>query len=149
MDDAERDLHLWRHVGDQGRARKGRQGRPRGGCRGATQHGCRALEILSARRDQIRREGPPDRRRHDHRAMAVGHSNHGLPAAARAGAAVLAEELTSPQQQETENNMDKATYDRGLEIRKSVLGSEFVDKALASADEFNRPMQDLTTEYCW
>ena len=45
--------------------------------------------------------------------------------------------------------MDKATYDRGLEIRKSVLGSEFVDKALASADDFNRPMQDLTTEYCW
>ena len=45
--------------------------------------------------------------------------------------------------------MDKATYDRGLEIRKSVLGNEFVDKAIASADDFNRPMQDLTTEYCW
>jgi 4-carboxymuconolactone decarboxylase len=38
--------------------------------------------------------------------------------------------------------MDKATYDRGLEIRKSVLGNEFVDKAIASADDFNRPMQD-------
>ena len=35
--------------------------------------------------------------------------------------------------------MDKATYDRGLEIRRSVLGSEFVDKALATADDFNRP----------
>jgi len=45
--------------------------------------------------------------------------------------------------------MTKSTYDRGLEIRRSVLGSEFVDKALATADEFNRPMQDLTTEYCW
>src|SRR5260370_2621286 len=45
--------------------------------------------------------------------------------------------------------MDKATYDRGLKIRKSVLGNEFVDKAIASADDFNRPMQDLTTEYCW
>ena len=45
--------------------------------------------------------------------------------------------------------MDQATYDRGLKIRKSVLGNEFVDKALASADDFNRPMQDLTTEYCW
>ena len=44
--------------------------------------------------------------------------------------------------------MDKATYDRGLTIRKSVLGNEFVDKAIASADDFNRPMQDLTTEYC-
>lgn len=45
--------------------------------------------------------------------------------------------------------MDKATYDRGLSIRKSVLGEEFVNKAIASADEFNRPMQDLATEYCW
>ena len=45
--------------------------------------------------------------------------------------------------------MDKTTYDRGLQIRKSVLGEAFVDKAIASADDFNRPMQDLTTEYCW
>src|SRR5262245_44324178 len=44
--------------------------------------------------------------------------------------------------------MDKATYDRGLQIRKSVLGNEFVDKAIASTDDFNRPMKDLTTEYC-
>jgi hypothetical protein len=35
--------------------------------------------------------------------------------------------------------MDKATYDRGLKIRKGVLGDEFVDKAIASADDFNRP----------
>src|ERR1700710_414585 len=45
--------------------------------------------------------------------------------------------------------MDKTTYDRGLQIRKNVLGDAFVDKAIASADDFNRPMQDLTTEYCW
>jgi 4-carboxymuconolactone decarboxylase len=45
--------------------------------------------------------------------------------------------------------MDKATYDRGLEIRKSVLGTAFVDKAINSATDFNRAMQDLTTEYCW
>ena len=45
--------------------------------------------------------------------------------------------------------MDKATYDRGLSIRKKVLGEAFVNKAIASADEFSRPMQDLTTEYCW
>ena len=45
--------------------------------------------------------------------------------------------------------MDKATFDRGLEIRKSVLGKEFVEKSFASADDFNRPMQELVTEYCW
>ena len=40
-------------------------------------------------------------------------------------------------------------FDKGLAIRKSVIGAEFVDKALASADDFNMPMQRLTTEYCW
>jgi 4-carboxymuconolactone decarboxylase len=45
--------------------------------------------------------------------------------------------------------MDKKTFDRGLEIRKSVLGSDYVDKAFAAADEFNRPLQELVTEYCW
>ena len=45
--------------------------------------------------------------------------------------------------------MDKKTFDIGLKIRKSVLGAEYVEKALASADDFNMPMQELTTEYCW
>ena len=45
--------------------------------------------------------------------------------------------------------MDKETFDRGLEIRKSVLGAEFVENSFKSADAFNRPMQELATEYCW
>ena len=45
--------------------------------------------------------------------------------------------------------MDKERFERGLEIRKSVLGREFVENAIKSADDFNRPMQELTTEYCW
>ena len=45
--------------------------------------------------------------------------------------------------------MDKQTFEKGLEIRKSVLGAEFVDAAFKSADDFNRPLQDLVTEYCW
>ena len=40
-------------------------------------------------------------------------------------------------------------YERGLEIRKAVLGKEYVEKALAAADDFSRPMQELATEYCW
>lgn len=45
--------------------------------------------------------------------------------------------------------MDKDTFERGLEIRKSVLGKEFVERSISSADEFNKPMQELVTEYCW
>ncbi|MDF0601729.1 carboxymuconolactone decarboxylase family protein [Psychromarinibacter sp. C21-152] len=45
--------------------------------------------------------------------------------------------------------MGRETYDKGLEIRKSVLGAEFVETSIANADDFNGAMQDLTTEYCW
>jgi 4-carboxymuconolactone decarboxylase len=45
--------------------------------------------------------------------------------------------------------MDKQTFDRGLEIRKAVLGKEFVENALKNADEFSMPLQELVTEYCW
>jgi 4-carboxymuconolactone decarboxylase len=40
-------------------------------------------------------------------------------------------------------------YDRGLKVRRDVLGADYVDKQIASADDFNRPMQNLVTEYCW
>jgi 4-carboxymuconolactone decarboxylase len=45
--------------------------------------------------------------------------------------------------------MDKATYDKGLEIRRSVLGKDFVDAAIANATDFNRPLQEYVTEFCW
>jgi 4-carboxymuconolactone decarboxylase len=45
--------------------------------------------------------------------------------------------------------MNDELFDRGLEIRKAVLGKEFVEKSIASADEFNMPLQRLVTEYCW
>ena len=45
--------------------------------------------------------------------------------------------------------MDKATFERGLEIRKSVLGKEFVENSIKTADDFNMPLQELVTEYCW
>jgi 4-carboxymuconolactone decarboxylase len=45
--------------------------------------------------------------------------------------------------------MTNPTFEKGLEIRKSVLGAEFVEKSIAGADDFNRPLQELVTEYCW
>jgi 4-carboxymuconolactone decarboxylase len=45
--------------------------------------------------------------------------------------------------------MDKTTHDKGLEIRKAVLGEAYVEAALNNADDFNRPFQELVTEYCW
>lgn len=45
--------------------------------------------------------------------------------------------------------MEKETFDRGLAIRRKVLGEEYVDNAFATADEFSRPLQELVTQYCW
>jgi len=40
-------------------------------------------------------------------------------------------------------------FETGLRIRREVLGAEYVDKSIAMADDFNRPLQELVTEYCW
>ena len=45
--------------------------------------------------------------------------------------------------------MAKTLFDKGLEVRKAVLGAEFVENSIKSADDFNRPLQELVTEYCW
>lgn len=45
--------------------------------------------------------------------------------------------------------MNDELFERGLEIRRSVLGAEYVDKSIAAADDFNMPLQRLVTEYCW
>lgn len=45
--------------------------------------------------------------------------------------------------------MGNEMFEKGLAMRKSVLGAEFVEKSLAAADDFNMPMQELVTEYCW
>ncbi len=45
--------------------------------------------------------------------------------------------------------MTQSLFDHGLAARKAVLGSDYVEKSLAQADEFSRPLQELVTEYCW
>ena len=45
--------------------------------------------------------------------------------------------------------MNDELFEKGLDIRKSVLGPDVVAKSIAAADEFNMPMQKLVTEYCW
>jgi 4-carboxymuconolactone decarboxylase len=40
-------------------------------------------------------------------------------------------------------------FEKGLAIRKAVLGREYVEKSLAAADDFTRPMQQFVTQYCW
>ncbi|MEV1130474.1 carboxymuconolactone decarboxylase family protein [Agromyces sp. NPDC049794] len=46
-------------------------------------------------------------------------------------------------------NAAKSAYERGLAIRKSVIGAQYVEESLAAANDFTRPIQELVTEYCW
>jgi 4-carboxymuconolactone decarboxylase len=39
-------------------------------------------------------------------------------------------------------------YDKGLAIRREVLGAEYVDRSIATADAFTKPFQKLVTEWC-
>ena len=45
--------------------------------------------------------------------------------------------------------MSSEMYKKGIIKRRKVLGDEYVDKALASADEFGADLQKLITEYAW
>lgn len=45
--------------------------------------------------------------------------------------------------------MNQDLFDRGLKVRREVLGAEYVDASIANADEFNRPMQELVTQFAW
>lgn len=41
------------------------------------------------------------------------------------------------------------TYHAGLAVRREVLGADYVDAALAAADDFTGPLQDFLTEHAW
>ena len=40
-------------------------------------------------------------------------------------------------------------YEKGMAVRRQVLGDAYVDKATANVDDFNRDFQRIVTEYCW
>lgn len=40
-------------------------------------------------------------------------------------------------------------FNEGLKLRREVLGGEYVDRSLASANDFTMAFQRITTEWCW
>ena len=45
--------------------------------------------------------------------------------------------------------MTSELFEKGLKVRREVLGAEHVDASISQADDFSRPLQELVTEYCW
>jgi 4-carboxymuconolactone decarboxylase len=44
---------------------------------------------------------------------------------------------------------DQALFDKGLGIRRAVLGTDYVDGSLTRADDFMMAFQRVTTAWCW
>ena len=46
--------------------------------------------------------------------------------------------------------MDQKLYDKGMELRRAVMGPAYVDRALAAnQDDIGKPIQDFITEHGW
>ncbi|MFL9875866.1 carboxymuconolactone decarboxylase family protein [Paraburkholderia megapolitana] len=44
---------------------------------------------------------------------------------------------------------DTPQFRKGLSVRREVLGAEYVDKSVNEVEDFMKPMQKMTTEWCW
>jgi len=46
--------------------------------------------------------------------------------------------------------VDQKLYDKGMELRRAVMGMAYVDRALAAnEDDIGKPIQDFITEHGW
>ena len=48
-----------------------------------------------------------------------------------------------------DNNDNDTMFERGLKLRRKVLGEEYVDRSMAAANDFMMAFQRITTEWCW
>ena len=57
----------------------------------------------------------------------------------------------SEAQMQTQPNDDSIDdlFARGLALRRQVLGPDYVDRSMASANDFMMAFQRITTEWCW
>ena len=44
---------------------------------------------------------------------------------------------------------EETLFEKGLKVRKEVLGEDYVNRSIAGADEFTRTMAEWSTEFCW
>jgi len=45
--------------------------------------------------------------------------------------------------------MNQELFDKGMAVRRAVVGEAYVEKSMKSADDLNMPMQELVTQFCW
>jgi 4-carboxymuconolactone decarboxylase len=55
----------------------------------------------------------------------------------------------NPNTREGDVMTEESLFEKGLKVRKEVLGEDYVNKSIAGADEFTRTMAEWSTAYCW
>ena len=45
--------------------------------------------------------------------------------------------------------MNQELFEKGMKVRREVLGNEYVDASMKNADELTMPLQELIAQYCW
>jgi 4-carboxymuconolactone decarboxylase len=45
--------------------------------------------------------------------------------------------------------MSEEDYQRGMNVRRRVMGDKFVDRAMDAVTDFTQPVQDYINENCW
>jgi len=48
-----------------------------------------------------------------------------------------------------QTDRDETLYERGIAMRRRVLGDAHVDRSTANVSEFSQPVQQFVTEFCW
>lgn len=74
------------------------------------------------------------------------------PKAAKAAAKPAAKAVAKPAAKRAPKRraeFSSKLFQQGLEVRRAVLGGDYVDNSIANASEFMVDFQKLVTEYCW
>jgi 4-carboxymuconolactone decarboxylase len=48
-----------------------------------------------------------------------------------------------------QSDRESELFERGLALRRQVLGAEYVDRSIDTANDFMMAFQKITTEWCW
>jgi 4-carboxymuconolactone decarboxylase len=80
----------------------------------------------------------------------TGRNPDGRLCRSRLGAAVGGNQPDGGEDQmSTDETTMEELFKKGLALRREVLGAEYVDKSIDSANDFMMAFQHITTEWCW
>jgi 4-carboxymuconolactone decarboxylase len=49
----------------------------------------------------------------------------------------------------TQMTANSPQFEKGMKVRREVLGADYVDASMANANAFMQTFQEITTEWCW